>query len=182
MDENILAEIRLFAGNFAPRNWAFCHGQLLPIAQYTPLFSLLGTMYGGNGKTNFALPDLRGRVAIGQGQGPGLTMRWLGEMDGSETINLVADNLPLHSHSVSGTVSMDCYAGPGNSDTPHNTYPAMLEGTDMYAAATNGNIMPAMQHNLNVTATGASQAVNNMQPVLALSYIIGMAGVYPQRS
>jgi microcystin-dependent protein len=182
MDEDILAEIRLFAGNFAPRNWAFCHGQLLPISRYTALFSLLGTMYGGDGKTTFALPDLRGRVAIGQGQGPGLTPYWPGDSSGSETVTLVANNLPLHSHTVSGTVSMDCYAGAGNSDTPHNTYPAMLADTEMYATATNASVMPAMQHNLSVNATGASQAVNNMQPVLTLNYIICMAGIYPPRS
>jgi microcystin-dependent protein len=181
MDEDILAEIRLFAGNFAPRNWAFCQGQLLSIAQNTALFSLLGTMYGGDGRTTFALPDLRGRIAICHGQGPGLTPYFQGDMGGSETNTLQANNLPLHSHSVSGTVSMDCYAGTGNSDTPHNTYPAMLDGTEMYATATNGSVIP-MQHNLSVTATGASQAVNNMQPVLALNYIICMAGIFPPRS
>jgi microcystin-dependent protein len=181
MDEDILAEIRLFAGNFAPRGWAFCQGQILPIAQNTALFSLLGTMYGGNGKTTFALPDLRGRVAICHGTGPGLTPRFQGEMAGAEIFNIAANNLPLHSHTVSGTVSMDCYAGAGNSDTPHNNYPAMLEGTEMYATATNGNVMPAMQHNLTVAATGASQAVNNMQPILALNYIICMQGIFPQR-
>ncbi|OQP58795.1 phage tail protein [Niastella populi] len=182
MDENILAEIRLFAGNFAPRNWAFCHGQLLPISQYSALFSLLGAMYGGNGKSTFALPDLRGRLAIGQGQGPGLTSYVPGESGGTEFVTLGADNLPLHSHSVSGTVSMECYAGAGNSDTPHDTFPAMLEGTDMYATVTNGSVMPAMQHNLTVSATGGTEAINNLQPVLALNYIICMAGTYPPRS
>lgn len=181
MDENILAEIRLFAGDFAPRNWAFCHGQLLAISQNTALFSLLGTLYGGDGKITFALPDLRGRVAIGQGQGPGLTPYWPGDSGGSAIVALVADNLPLHSHSVSGTVSMECYAGAGNSDTPHDTYPAMLEATEMYATATNGSVMPAMQHNLSVAATGGSQPITNIQPVLALNYIICMAGAYPPR-
>lgn len=181
MDENILAEIRLFAGNFAPRGWAFCNGQILSIAQNTALFSLLGTMYGGNGQTTFALPDLRGRVAINLGQGPGLSPYDIGDIGGSETISLIANNLPLHSHTVSGTVSMQCYAGAGNSDTPHNTYPAMLAGTEMYTAATDNSVMPAMQQNLSVSATGASQAVNNLQPVLALNYIICMQGIYPQR-
>jgi microcystin-dependent protein len=182
MDEDILAEIRLFAGNFAPRGWAFCHGQLLPINQNTALFSLLGVMYGGNGQTNFALPDLRGRVAIGHGFGPGLTPRSQGEQAGSETITIIANNLPLHSHAVSGTVAMQAYAGAGDSDTPHNTYPAMLEGTEMYALTTDGSVMPAMQHNLSMSATGASQPINNMQPVLALNYIICMSGVFPPRS
>jgi microcystin-dependent protein len=182
MDENILAEIRLFAGNFPPRNWAYCQGQLLPISQYVALFSLLGAMYGGDGKITFALPDLRGRVAIGQGQGPGLTPYFPGDEGGSETINLVAGNLPLHSHSVSGTINIDCYAGAGNSDTPHDTYPAMLEGTEMYGTATDGNVMPAMQHNLSVSSTGGSQPINNIQPVMALNYIICMVGIYPPRS
>ncbi|MCS3795655.1 phage tail protein [Niastella sp. OAS944] len=181
MDEDILAEIRLFAGNFAPRGWAFCQGQLLSISQNTALFSLLGTMYGGNGQTTFALPDLRGRVAIGQGQGPGLTPHPIGELGGSETITLLANNLPAHNHAVSGAINMLCYTGAGNSDTPHNNYPARLPGTDMYATSTNGSVMPAMQHNLSVSATGASQAINNMQPVLALNYIICMQGIYPPR-
>lgn len=182
MDEDILAEIRLFAGNFAPRNWAFCHGQLLPISRNTALFSLLGVMYGGDGKTTFALPDMRGRVAVGQGEGPGLTPYWPGQSGGSENITLIADHLPLHSHSVSGTVSMDCYTGAGNSDTPHDTCPAMLEATEMYATVTNNSTMPAMQHNLSVAATGGSQPVHNIQPVLALNYIICMAGIYPPRN
>lgn len=182
MEEDILAEIRLFAGTYEPRNWAFCHGQLLPISQYTALFSLLGTMYGGNGKTNFALPDFRGRVAVGHGQGPFLTYYVQGQQDGSETITLQTNNLPLHSHSVSGTVTMDCYEGIGNSDTPHGTYPAMLEGTEMYGTATNGSEMPAMEHKLSASATGNAEPVNNIQPVLALNYIICLQGVYPQRS
>jgi microcystin-dependent protein len=181
MEPDILAEIRLFAGTFPPKGWAFCQGQLLAISQNTALFSLLGTLYGGNGKSTFALPDLRGRVAICHGQGPGLSTYDIGDTGGSENISLVADNLPLHSHSVSGPLRMECFTGPGDSDTPHNTYPATLEGTEMYATTTDGSLTPAIKHDLSVIVTGNSAVINNLQPIRALNYIICMQGVYPSR-
>jgi microcystin-dependent protein len=104
--EGTIGEIRMFAGNFNPRTWAFCQAQLLPIAQNTALFSILGTTYGGNGQTTFGLPDFRGRVAVGTGQGPGLPNVQLGEMAGTTTVTLLSTNMPAHNHAVTGTVTM----------------------------------------------------------------------------
>src|SRR5207249_290592 len=127
MANPFVAEIRIFGFNFAPTGWAQCNGQILPISQNTALFSLLGTFYGGNGQSTFALPNLQGRVAIHQGQGPGLTDRVLGEQDGSESIQLVTNEMPSHTHamtiSLSGTPR--CRNAAGNSTTPVGTVPAI---------------------------------------------------------
>jgi microcystin-dependent protein len=182
MEENILAEITLFAGNFAPRNWAFCNGQILAISQNTALFSLLGATYGGDGKTTFALPDLRGRVAVGAGQGPGLSQYDEGQTGGAETTILTPANMPQHHHTISGTVNMKATAAAGDSDAPQNNYPAVLSGTDMYSSTQNGNTMADMQYNLSTGSTGASSSFSIIQPVLGLSFIICLAGIFPARN
>jgi microcystin-dependent protein len=182
MDENYLAELRLFAGNFAPTGWAFCNGQLLSISQNTALFSLLGTNYGGDGRTNFALPNLQGRVAVGAGQGSGLSLYDLGQQDGSETVTLTNNNLPAHSHTISGTITPKVTATAGNTDTPYNTYPAMLTGTNMYNSAKDAGSTIAMQNNLVTASTGNGNTVNLMQPVLGLTWIIALQGIFPPRS
>lgn len=182
MDEDILAEIRVFAGNFAPRNWALCWGQLLAISSNTALFSLIGTYYGGNGVTNFALPDFRGRIPVGMGQGLGLSPYNLGEMGGSESVTLLANNLPQHSHTVTGTVTMNCTAAAANSDTPQNNYPGTVSGSEMYSTTNNGNFLADMRYSLTVGTTGNNLPINNIQPVQGLNYIICLAGIFPVRS
>lgn len=182
--EGTIAEIRMFAGNFNPRTWAFCQNQILSIAQNTALFSLLGTTYGGNGQTTFALPDFRGRVPVGAGQGPGLSSYALGQLGGTETYTITNASFPAHTHPFSGSITMPATAADGTVDTAIGNYPAVLTGTDMYATTNNGSGMGNMQ--LALTATAAGQAtpspVNNIQPVMGMNYIICLQGVFPSRN
>ncbi|MGH9628803.1 MAG: phage tail protein [Bryobacteraceae bacterium] len=174
MTEAFIGSIVLFAGNFAPRGWAFCQGQLLPIAQNAALFSILGTTYGGNGQTTFALPDLRGRAPIGAGQGPGLTPVTLGEAAGSETVALTAGQMPAHTHAV----ACDS-ASAGNAD-PANSYPGnpgTLSGAQLYGTAANATMAPNM-----ITPAGGSQPFSIRQPYLGLNYIICLEGIFPSRN
>jgi len=179
--DNYLAEIRLFTGNFAPTGWALCQGQLLAIQQNTALFSLIGTFYGGNGISNFALPDFRSRIPVGMGTGPGLSTYVLGEMGGTENVNLLTNNMPQHTHPVTGTVTMNCTAAGGDSDTAANAYPGTAAGTNMYATSNNNSVMGNMQYNLTVGATGGNLPFSIVQPVLTLTYIIALTGVFPPR-
>jgi microcystin-dependent protein len=166
-----LGEIQMFAGNYAPTGWALCDGQLLSIAQNTALFSLLGTTYGGNGTTTFALPDLRGRVPIQPGQGPGLTQRDLGEVGGTETLTLNANQIPAHTHTAGASTAN------GVADGPSGRVPARMPGAiPQYAAAGNADMAAAAVGN-----SGGGQPHNNMQPYLTITYIIALQGVYPQR-
>jgi microcystin-dependent protein len=177
--EPFIAEIYLFAGNFAPRGYAFCDGSLLSIAQNTALFSILGTTYGGNGTTNFALPDLRGRVPIGAGNGPGLTPRVQGEKSGEENHTLNSQEMPQHSHSA--TVGCVGGATAGNSKDPTGRVWAKDLGTASATysnAATNANMAPS----ITVSTTGGNQGHNNMQPYLALNYVIALVGIFPSRN
>lgn len=170
-----IAEIRMFAGNFAPRGWAFCEGQLLPISANTALFSLIGTTYGGDGRTNFALPDLRGRVPVGVGTGPGLSPTRLGELSGSENATLTTANLPSHTHSVTATTAA------GTSNTPGGNVPA---GTGLfdneYAVPTDGSA--TTMHPSMIGNTGGSQSFSIEQPSLGMHYIIAIFGVFPSRN
>jgi len=169
-DNPFIGEIIMFGGNFAPRGWALCDGQLLPISQYSALFSILGTTYGGDGRTTFGLPDLRGRVAMHPGNGPGLTPRNLGTKSGSETNTLTVAQLPSHSHTiVSG--------GKANNPSPAGNLPAN-GGTNAYSDGSPGKAMK----NSMVNNTGGSQSVNNMQPYQCVNYIIALQGTYPSRS
>lgn len=180
--EGTMAEIRMFAGNFAPRNWAFCSSQILAIAQNTALFSLLGTTYGGNGQTTFGLPDFRGRVAVGTGQGPGLSNYTLGQLGGSETTTLTINNMPSHNHPVTGTVTMQA-----NNDTAGLT----SDPTGRRLAAT-GNLYTSqfgdlvnMANDAVSLATGVnggSQPFSTTQPYLGMNYIICMFGIFPSRN
>lgn len=182
--EGTIAEIRMFAGNFAPLSWALCQSQILSIAQNTALFSILGTTYGGNGQTTFALPDLQGRIPIGAGQGGGLSHYSLGQVSGSETNTILNSEFPAHNHALNGSITMMATAAAGDSDTPQSKYPATLAGTEMYSTANNGSGLGNM--NTVLTAQPAGQAspnpVNNIQPVLGMYYIICMSGVYPARN
>lgn len=171
MSEPFIAEVKIFAGNFAPRGWAFCNGQLLPVAQNTALFSLVGTIYGGDGRTTFGLPNLQGRAVMHPGRGPGLTPRTLGERGGSTTANLNEAQLASHSHSVNAYNS-------ATSATPNNT--VGLGAATMYHAADSASRV-AMSASM-VGSTGGAQPHNNMQPYLGLSFIIALVGLFPSRS
>jgi microcystin-dependent protein len=170
MATTFIGALHIFAGNFAPRGYAFCHGQLLEIAQNSALFALLGTTYGGNGQTNFALPDLRGRIPIGQGTGPGLTSRTVGEALGSESVTLVSNQMPIHNHIALANAS------PGNA-TPGNAFWAASTGTQAYGAGTATLMNPA-----SVGASGGSQAHENRMPILAVNFIIALEGIFPSRN
>jgi microcystin-dependent protein len=164
-----LGQITLFAGTFAPRGWAFCDGQLLAISQNTALFSILGTTYGGNGQTTFALPDLRGRVPLGPRQGPGLSNYDLGQTGGQESHTLAINELPAHSHAAELPVA----SGEETTNRAENGAPAK---GGVYAAADTAG--PAV----TVAPTGGSQPHNNLQPHLALNYIIALQGIFPSRN
>lgn len=180
--EGTIGEIRLFAGNFAPKNWAFCNGQIIAIASNTALFSILGNMYGGNGTTNFALPNLASRTAIGAGQGQGLPDYPLALAVGSETVTLQVANLPSHTH----TVSCNNTAGSGTLNSPGGAFPATgpvnrstgAAINTRYSATTNGATMaPTM-----ISSSGNTFPVSVLQPFLGLNYIICMYGVFPARN
>ena len=174
MADPFVAEIRIFPFNFAPSGWAFCDGQLLPISQNTALFSLLGTTYGGNGMSNFALPDLQGRAAMHPGQGPGLSLYDLGETGGAETIALLESEIPSHNH----TISVSDIAG--NSTTPANNSLAIgAKGTPLYAPISGAT---AKMSAYTITPVGGDQPHNNMQPYLTMNFAIAMQGVFPARS
>jgi microcystin-dependent protein len=172
MSDPFIGQIQPFGFNFSPRGWAFCNGQLLPISQNTALFSLLGTTYGGDGRTTFALPDLRGRVALHSGQGPGLSDRRLGERGGSQTSTLTAAQLAAHTH----TFAPPSNSTPGNTDVASNHYPAQMP-EDNYQTTTDSSLAPGTSG-----STGNSQSVNNMQPYLALNFCIALTGLFPSRS
>lgn len=173
MSEPFIGEIKLVGFNFAPRGWALCNGQLLPIAQNTALFSLLGTTYGGNGQTTFALPDLRGRVPIHMGQGPGLSSRNIGESSGTENVTLGVSQMPSHTHTARGNT------GLANKQSPVGAVNA-VEPTGQTAtysnAAPNADMNPGA-----IASTGGSQPHPNMQPFLAVNFVIALEGIYPAR-
>ncbi|MBZ0114972.1 MAG: tail fiber protein [Thermoanaerobaculia bacterium] len=172
MSEPFLAEIRIFAGNFAPRGWAFCDGQLLPLSQNTALFSLIGTTYGGDGRTTTALPNLQDRAPMHPGRGPGLTSRRLGERGGVESVTLSEAQMPYHSHPLRAVQR------PAEDNDPANLYYGLTPGNNLYGAAS-GLVDMA---DAAVTPTGGSQSHNNLQPFIALNFIIALVGLYPSRS
>ena len=173
MADPFVAEIRIFPFNFAPKGWAWCNGQLLPISQNTALFSLLGTTYGGDGKSTFALPDMQGNAPMHPGQGPGLSLHDLGELGGSQTVTLLQSEIPAHSH------SWNVRAGdPGEDRTPAGEALARAVGGKLYGAASN---LAAMSGSALAPA-GGSQPHNNMQPYLTLNFNIALQGVFPPRT
>lgn len=159
--------------NFAPRGWAFCNGQLLPISQNTALFSLLGTTYGGDGKSTFALPDLQGRAPMQWGQGPGLSYRDLGETGGSETVSVLDSEMPSHNHPLKAVNDV------GDVNTPANMSMARSTGGAVYNTANTPLTQLSVQ---TLTPSGGSQPHNNMQPYLTLNFCIAMQGVFPPRT
>ena len=177
MSEPFIAEVRIFGFNFAPRGWATCDGQTLSIAQNTALFSLIGTFYGGNGTTTFALPDLRGRAPLhigGAQPGPGLSIYNLGEQDGEENVTLVITQMPAHTHTANAS------SAPALTKTPAPTTAlARTRGGNAYESTTPTPDTPLNPQTLSVA--GNSQAHNNMQPYLTLNFCIALEGIYPAR-
>lgn len=173
--EPFIGQIILFGGNFAPSGWAFCDGQLLPISQNTALFSILGTIYGGDGETTFALPDLRGRAPIHEGVGPGLTPRPLGQKAGAQSINLSTNQLPSHTHAAPGR---PCNSGEGNLDSPVNAFPAENGAGAGYHNTANA----VMGGSTALGNTGGNQSVSIMQPYLAVNFIIALLGIFPSQN
>jgi microcystin-dependent protein len=172
MSEPFIAEIRIFAGNFAPRGWAFCDGQTLQVAQNTALFSLVGTTYGGDGRTTFGIPDLKGRAPMHPGNGPGLASRRLGERGGAETATLTSEaQIGAHSHVQQAT------GAPAQVKTPGANLLAESPDEDAYAVP---GPLATMSPD-STTPTGGNEPHNNMQPYLTLSFIIAITGVYPSR-
>jgi microcystin-dependent protein len=172
MANPFVAEIRIFPFNFAPTGWAFCDGQILPLSQNTALFSLLGTTYGGDGKSTFALPDMQGNAPMHPGQGAGLSLHDLGETGGSQTVTLLESEIPLHSHAMSGESQVNANkSAPG----PGTSFARAVGGT-IYQT-TSDVIMGSV-----VAPAGGDQPHNNMQPYLTLNFCIALQGVYPPRT
>lgn len=175
MSEPFIAEIRIFAGNFAPRGWAFCNGQLLPVSQNTALFSLIGTTYGGDGRTTTALPNLQGSVPMHPGRGPGLTSRRLGQKGGAQTVTLSEAQMPAHTHTMQADGSTGGPLGGGaNASNPVSNF---LGASVKFRSGTASSVNMEPLSN-----TGGSQAHNNQQPFLAMYFIIALQGLYPSRS
>ena len=172
MADPFVAEIRMFAGNFAPTGWATCDGQIMPISQNTALFSLLGTMYGGNGTSNFALPNLQGSAAMGQGTGSGLTPRIVGETGGSAQVTLLDSQMPIHAHSLMASSTAANTGVPANANLAPTSGPAVYGSAASMVPMASAAVLPA----------GGGLPHDNFQPYLALTFIIALQGVFPPRS
>jgi microcystin-dependent protein len=170
-----VAEIRIYPFNFAPKGWAFCDGQILPLSQNTALFSLLGTTYGGDGKSNFALPDMQGNAPMHPGQGPGLSLHDLGETGGSQTVSLLESEIPSHSHALFA----NAVVGDTNGPSPGVSL-ARSGNATAYQSTTNQNLVNFSDQ--AVTPAGGDQPHNNMMPYLTLNFCIALQGVFPPRT
>jgi microcystin-dependent protein len=173
MADPFVAEIRIFPFTFAPRGWAWCNGQLMPISQNTALFSLLGTTYGGDGKSTFALPDLQGRAPMHPGQGPGLSQHDLGETGGSETVTLLESEIPAHTH------TLQAQGAPGDVAVPTGAVPARVIGATPYLPPSGAPLVSMAPGAL--APAGGDQPHNNLQPYLTLNFCIALQGVFPPR-
>ena len=172
MADPFVAEIRIFPFNFPPKGWAFCNGQLLPISQNTALFALVGTFYGGDGKSTFALPDLQGSVPIASGDGPGLSQYRVGDLGGAEFVTLLTSEIPVHSHAMHAD-TLD--VGDANVPSPDATF-ALSSGGDLYQTTANTTLAPQA-----LSPAGGSLPHNNLMPYLTLNFCIAMQGVFPPR-
>ncbi|WP_299493328.1 tail fiber protein [Acaryochloris sp. IP29b_bin.137] len=173
MTEPYIGEIRMFGGNFAPVNWAFCDGSLLAVNQYDALFSLLGTIYGGDGRTTFGLPDLRGRIPLHYGSGVGLTTRNLGSKGGAESVTLTTAQLPSHNHgNLQGTTSTSV------GTTPSGRVPGTNTSLTPYATSGPDQVL----NSGSVSLVGGSSSHSNLMPTLAINFIIALSGIYPSRN
>ncbi len=175
--------IALFAGNFAPLGWMFCQGQLLSIAQNDALYAILGTTFGGDGVNTFALPDLRGRVPIHWGQGPGLSSYTLGQQGGTENVTVAVAQLPAHSHpfiSITGNTP-GATSAAGTTNDPNNAVPAMLSGETLYAGSP-GTVLGPTNVNVNTGIAGGSQPFSILSPFLTINYVICTQGIFPSQN
>jgi len=206
--DGFIGEIKCFGGNFAPQNWMFCWGQILSIQQYTPLFALIGNQFGGDGKVNFALPDLRGRIPVTSGSVQGLTPRYQGQFGGNENILLNIGQVPPHNHNIvntttseknitlNATANIKCSSSVVDTNTPKGNYPGMIRGSNSYSSSVNADTMNAnllsnvainIQGDVSVSVTstcgtsGDSLAHNNIQPCQCLNFIICIYGYWPPR-
>lgn len=176
-----MSEIRMFAGNFAPKSWAFCQGQILAINTNQALFALLGTMYGGNGVSTFALPNFAGRTAMGTGSGAGIDSWTLGEVDGTPTVTLLNSNLPMHNHaSGTETVSIKTFSEGGNTGAPSDATLASLQG--LYSSQPADTALRPTTAAFSLSVTGGNQPISIQQPFLGMNYIICLYGIFPSRS
>lgn len=173
MSEPFIAEIRIIGFTFAPRGWAFCNGQLLPVSQNTALFSLLGTIYGGDGRSTFALPNLQGRAPMQPGRGPGLTARRLGETGGTDTVTLSEAQMPAHQH------NWQVSARTGNANDPGTDTYLAGGSSDQFLYGPPSNLVD--MHPGALADNGGGQSHNNMQPFLTLNFVIALVGLYPSR-
>ena len=187
MSDQFVAEIRIFPFNFPPTGWAFCDGQILPISQNTALFSLLGTFYGGNGQSTFALPNLQSSAPMQQGQGPGLSQRFLGQLGGSETITLLLSEIPFHNHFMQASGEAATSVSPVDPNSQAHLYTAKGQwdtGTSFgvmgsYAATAQSGVTMSPQA---LAPAGGSLPHNNMQPYLTLNFCIALQGIFPPRT
>jgi len=179
--DGVLAYTTLFAGNFAPRNWAFCQGQIIAISANTALFSLIGTYYGGNGTTNFGLPDLRGRAVVGAGSGPGLSPYDVGQVGGTETNFMNTAQMAAHAHLINFTATPGSGSSANQTDPASTVYAPDSSGNSDYSSnpTNNTGIYPGT---VTMTATGGNQPFTNIKPYLTLNYIICLAGMFPSRN
>jgi microcystin-dependent protein len=176
--EPYIGEIMMWGGNFAPRGWAFCNGQVLSIAQNSALFSILGNAYGGDGQTTFALPDLRGRVPMHWGDGPGLTPRTLGEAAGSEAVTLLSTQMPAHNHTLNAS------GANADSDSPQGGLLAQSfdQGNNQSVSTYRGGNPDVTLSPLSVGSAGGTQPHDNVQPFRCVTFVIALEGIYPSRS
>ncbi len=172
MAQPYIGEIRMFGGNFAPAGWMLCEGQLLPISENDTLFALIGTTYGGDGQSTFGLPDLRGRLPIHQGTGPGLSTRTLGEQNGVEDVTLTVNQLPIHTHLPAASAAF------GTANDPAGNSWAVANGGDFYTSEAPSVPLPADA----IDAQGGSQPHTNLQPYLCVNFIISLFGIFPSQS
>ena len=172
MSDPFVGEIRIFAGNFAPRSWAFCDGQLLAVSQNDALFSLFGTIYGGDGRTTFGLPDLRGRVPLHQGTGPGLSNRRLGSKAGAENVTLTTNQLASHGHGLTATTNNATSKNPSGNVLAQTDLPSYFNANEQFAALNSASI----------SSTGGAQRHNNLMPTLCVNFIVALFGIYPSRA
>ncbi|HEV3457444.1 MAG TPA: tail fiber protein [Thermoanaerobaculia bacterium] len=175
MANPFVAEIRIFPFNFPPKGWAFCDGQILPLSQNTALFSLLGTTYGGDGKSNFALPNMQGNAPMHPGQGPGLSLHDLGESSGSDTVTLLESEIPSHSHSLMGSP----IAALGGTPAPNAGF-GKSANVAAYCTVSNTNLTQMSDN--TIAPAGGDQPHNNLMPYLTLNFCIALQGVYPPRT
>jgi microcystin-dependent protein len=186
MSEPFVGEIKMVGFNFAPRGYALCNGQILSIAQNTALFSLLGTMYGGNGQTTFALPNLQGRVPVHQGQGAGLSNYTIGQNGGEETHTLITTEMPLHNHTATATTTVSASSTAANATSPANNFLANSGRTNIYSNTppdVNMGSNPATATtSVTVQSSGGSAPHNNLQPYLCVNFVIALEGIFPSRN